>query len=48
MFYDNISLNRNTHDGLTESGILKLEIELSEINEGMDDLVNGVAWQDYF
>ena len=46
--YDNISLNRDSNDGTEDSGIIKLKLELSEINTGMDDLVNGIAWQDYF
>jgi hypothetical protein len=45
--FDNILLSRTSRDNIV-SGIIKLQIELSEINTGMDDLVNGVAWQDYF
>jgi len=46
--YDNISMNRESTHGSGDSGIIKLKVELSEVNTGLDDLVNGVAWQDYF
>ncbi len=46
--YDNITLSRITHDNLIKSGIIKLQLELSQINSAYDDLVNGIAWQDYF
>lgn len=46
--FDNISLNRVSQDGLTHSGIIKLNMQLSQLNKGLDDEVNGVAWQDYF
>jgi len=45
--YDSISRNRTDLDGNTQ-GIIRLELELSSINTGLDDLTNGVAWQDYF
>jgi hypothetical protein len=48
--FDNITMNRTTNNNLASenSGIIKLQLELSEINTGMDDLVNGIAWQEYF
>ena len=45
--YDSISLSRKDIDG-SEFGIARLELELSDINSGIDDLDNGIAWQDYF
>jgi len=46
--YDNISLKRDGLDGDNENGLIKIKLELSEVNPGLDNLVNGVAWQDYF
>jgi hypothetical protein len=45
--YDNVTFKRTTLDG-NEHGIIRLDLELSTINTGMDDLNNGIAWQDYF
>jgi len=47
---DSVSHRRPTVETIPDdtSGLIALKLELSEINTSMDDLVNGVAWQDYF
>jgi hypothetical protein len=48
--FDNITKRRPSATGNSDddNGIIMLQLSLSEINSGYDDLVNGVAWQDYF
>lgn len=44
---DSVTKSRPTVDGGYDNGIIMLKLELAQINP-KDDLINGIAWQDYW